>query len=514
MVLALYDCRSKQEYIYRTNKIKEISGGSALLASVYEMFIYEAEKNGITFFCNGKWANREFSLNEFEKSEKKAVVVYIGGGNLMVIYKDKEDYINANKIFSRLMLEKTYTINVISAYTEVTGDFKGDRSRLYAQNAKNKNVGMISMPWTVFPFTQVDPRTSMPVVMKDSSKQESLSRESVLKCEKYSDDHRSVVDEKLKAIYLDDLAYERGEESILAVIYIDGNNMGAKIKDLLDKENSYNECINKIRTFSIQTDRDFVDSPIKAIEKALLEKRCAWEEKNKADGKKRRSYFKYRKVIAGGDEITLICNARMVPIILETYFDALNSEESGNYACAGVALFHSHAPFSKVYEIAEQCCESGKKRSRAYDSKANFVDFHYCRTGITNNMETIRDEQEKDLTARPFLYGEPGVECRSDINDIRFDDFEAFGKLLAGTDDVGDGVGRANIKELAASLLTNHSKYEFEMIRIRSRLTKDEYKELVGKMYPETDEKKKEVEKLLFDIAQVYDLWFATERGE
>lgn len=42
-VTALYDCRSKQEYIYRTNRIREISGGSELLANVYGMF-FEPQK--------------------------------------------------------------------------------------------------------------------------------------------------------------------------------------------------------------------------------------------------------------------------------------------------------------------------------------------------------------------------------------------------------------------------------------------------------------------------------------
>ena len=36
MILALYDCRSKQEYIYRTNRIKEITGGSQLLTELYD----------------------------------------------------------------------------------------------------------------------------------------------------------------------------------------------------------------------------------------------------------------------------------------------------------------------------------------------------------------------------------------------------------------------------------------------------------------------------------------------
>ena len=52
-VLALYDCRSKQEYIYRTNRIREISGGSALLADVYKMFFRKADEKGIKI--NSDW---------------------------------------------------------------------------------------------------------------------------------------------------------------------------------------------------------------------------------------------------------------------------------------------------------------------------------------------------------------------------------------------------------------------------------------------------------------------------
>ena len=37
-ILALYDFGSKQEYIYRTSKIKEISGASVLLAGMYREF--------------------------------------------------------------------------------------------------------------------------------------------------------------------------------------------------------------------------------------------------------------------------------------------------------------------------------------------------------------------------------------------------------------------------------------------------------------------------------------------
>lgn len=196
---------------------------------------------------------------------------------------------------------------------------------------------------------------------------------------------------------------------------------------------------------------------------------------------------KYRKVIAGGDEITLICNARIVPEILDAYFNTLDSANSGNYACAGVAIFHSHAPFADVYNIAEQCCESGKKISRAYNSNANFIDFHYCRAGITNDMETVREKQENGLTARPYRVDDGH-------NGYMYKDFIDLAQRLKK-------IGRSNIKELSCAIIKGDSYYQFEIERINSR----------QKLH--IDPKDEKTKKMIFDIGQVYDLWF-TEKEE
>lgn len=474
MILALYDCRSKQEYIYRTNKIKEISGGSKLLSNVYQRFIDKAQKNGISFRNNGDWTVGKFSLKDLERSDNSAEVVYIGGGNLMIIYKNKDTYITANKIFSKMLLEETWTISAIVSCTEVTGDFNNDRQKLYAQNALKKNTGYISEPCSVLPFTQVDMLTYMPICKKDKISQQSLSRESVCKLNAYEE---MLTNKTPTTIYLDDIVFKKGSDSILAVIYIDGNNMGAKLKDSLGNSSDYDECINSLRAFSIKTNNDFVEQPIEEIEKMLSEMQ-----------NKHIEYAKYRKVIAGGDEITLICNAHIVPEILDTYFKTLDSENSNNYACAGVALFHSHAPFSEVYKIAEQCCENGKKCSREYGSNANFVDFHFCRAGITNDMDIVREKQESGLTARPYRVD-------GEHNGFSFEKFLSLAKELKN-------IGRSNIKDLSVSIIKGESYYRFEIERINSHFRTN------------IDPKNEKTRKMIFDIAQVYDLWFSNDTNK
>lgn len=43
--LAMYDIRGKQEFIYRSSRIKEIIGGSALIRDCFEDFISLIRKN-------------------------------------------------------------------------------------------------------------------------------------------------------------------------------------------------------------------------------------------------------------------------------------------------------------------------------------------------------------------------------------------------------------------------------------------------------------------------------------
>lgn len=463
-VTALYDCRSKQEYIYRTNRIKEISGGSALLANVYKTFFAEAKNN---IRINSDWrSGKKFTVESFMESGFDGAVIYEGGGNLYMIYRSRKVYIKANRIFSKMLLDTTYSVSLIASCVDTTEDFLADRKKLYEENSRIKSTGSVSLPCNVLPITQTDGVTYMPITEKKKGR--SFSRESVLKMKAF---------EKLSdkgEIYLDKLTPDKGTESLIAVIYADGNAMGKKVKGCTEGKSGYSECVEALRDLSLRTNNSFVDRPIAAIEKMLADKA--------GDGTHR-----YRKVIAGGDEITLICNARAALDIARTYFETLEEENRGlpedkrNYACMGIAIAHSHAPFSDVYRIAEQCCESGKKKSREKDSKVNYIDFHFCRAGITGDLDTVRETQEKDFTARPYEFSE------------EFLRFAETGEKLKK-------VGRANIKELAAAIIKGDSYYQFEAERIKSRYP--------GSGLDSGDEEQK---KLIFDIANVYDLWFAGE---
>lgn len=472
-ILALYDCRSKQEYIYRTNRIQEITGASELLSSLFKDFFNENNKQ---FRIKGNWhekAEGDFIAN-FNNSGLDAEVVYEGGGNLCVIFKDKETYISVNKVLSRQVLEKTYAVSIIASAAEVSGDFVSDRAKLYAENAMQKNLGSYHIPCNVLPFTQADRLTYQPIVKKSGGRE--YTSESIRKQRKYDEifQNTNAGKKQIHETELDSMT-EKGTESLLAIIYIDGNNMGSKVKKTTEGLTDYTSGVNALRSFSEETNRDFVEKPIKAIEEKLTELY------NSENEHKNRCF--YRKVISGGDEITIICNAHAVPAILNTYFETLTAESS-NSACAGVAIFHSHAPFADVYEIAEQSCEMGKKRSHIKENRdKNYIDFHYCHAGITNSLDEIRSRQEAKFTARPYEYS------------TDWKQFCDHGNILKS-------INRSDVKALAEAIVKGDSYYKTELRRIKSRQKKDS---LFNKEIDENDDR---IKRLIYDISIVYDLWF------
>jgi len=490
-ILALYDCRSKQEYIYRTNRVKEIAGASRLLADLFTSF-FEDNKNGFRINADWKQDAPENYLQYFNDSELDAEIVYEGGGNLCVIYKDKETYLKVNRALSRQILDRTFGVSIIASFAPVTNNFVEDRKKLYLNNAVQKNLGAYHTPCNVLPFTQVDRLTYQPIVEKSDNKQ--YTTESKKKRDAYkslflgNEDTQKIQGIKLFQKSFDEMT-DKGNDSILAVIYIDGNNMGKKVKDATENKTDYTSGINALRDFSKKTNLDFVKNPIDAITERLY---ALYQEH--AGNEKEQLKYLFRPIISGGDEITIVCNAHAVPEILKVYFETLTSG-SDNSACAGVALFHSHAPFADVYRIAEECCESGKQLSHlAGNEGKNYIDFHFCHAGIMNSLEEIREiqeknyleeiqkMQEKNYPARPYEYGDS------------WQKFIEYGKLTSG-------MKRADIKNLGEAIIKGDSYYQEEIRRIKSRDKDGDFNEI----YQNADK----IKNILFDIAIVFDLWFA-----
>lgn len=511
VILALYDFASKQEYIYRTSKVKEITGASAMLNGIYNKLIDEVEKTGKSIKCvlpsyicdGGKMIYRDtkpFRWDAFEEtSEYIGEVLYNGGGNLMVLYRSENDYIEANKIMSKFLLENVPGLHMICAHVPVQYDDNGNESfhktvdALYKENARRKNSRPAVDMWEVTPMTQIDPMTFLPVVEKgvENGNEFSLSEDRVAKRKKYEEDKN-----KNNRIDLSE------PDGLAAVVYIDGNSLGKRIRNLTEID-SFEEGVAALRKFSADVNLDFIDSPMKAIKDCLCE----------SDGK---HYF--RRIVGAGDEITFICDAEDALKLVLKYFESLEasnankSDEQKNYSCAGIAVIHAKSPFNTAYEIAEAACESAKESSRA--TNGNYLDFHYCHSGITNDFDTLRKLEQDKKTARPYSIDK----MRALIKNL-------VPKLVVA--------GRSNVKALGEAAQKSPENYSFEVQRVNAYVAdqcdkmlkrrNDEktksFFEMIGFDNPDKATREaltgrllltdKDAAKEVYDIYEFFDLWFS-----
>lgn len=516
-VLAMYDVRGKQEFIFRTNKMKEIVGASLIISDVFKDYLYPAaekvsgkKSKGIYTYIDNDSDFSEDKWNEHIQEDYIGEVIYEGGGNFFVLYDSKEHLIKTNKIFTKNIMENIGTLRVLCSYVEVENfnDYKEDEKRLRAKHRINEARESIMPPVNAIPFVQLDSLISQPIVQTKVAEisgeniPEKTTLERYAKLKKHSeipDDKKSEYGENI----LDNLVREKGEDSILAVVFIDGNNMGAQVSQALSKEDengneikSYEACIKELRDFSDKIQRNYVNKTAETIKNRL--------------SKKRGDHPFIRMVVFAGDEMSFICRGEDAMDAIKAYFDCLteNGKNRKRSSCAGVALFHSHAPYAEAYKIAEECCESGKKLMKKYgETETCYLDFQYCQSGLGMDLDTIRERETGDLISKPWLvYGEPKGENKP----VKLKEVEEVVKAL-------NLMGaRTNIKGLVAAAKDSLEVFNMEMARIYAHMGDEKKSEDIKKLFfkesgSQGNEDRRR--KLIYDIGIVYDQWFRNTEG-
>ena len=561
-VLCMYDIRGKQEFIYRSSKLKEIVGASLIIRDLFEDYLYQSAKiyrnkinedfkdtdeDAIFKYDPNEDKLKKFSFRDFEDrmngNQYIGEIVYDGGGNFLMLYKNKEAMKKTTEIFTKKILKEIGTLKVVATYIENirednyhSDDSKdpGDYESLYQKHRFRESTALYTQPYGSLPIVQTSPVSSMPLTymyeydhaLKDISASEKLyfkcSTETNAKLKKYWEEAKDHGDEMGETILDNIVAETKGEDSMLAIFYIDGNAMGAKVQACLHGKKNYDDCVNLLREFSKKIQKTFIDDRKKDMLK---------EDKKQSSDKKR---YRSRILIGAGDEMTIICRADESYEIIKEYLSKIPSPYS---SCAGAAIFHSHTPFSDAYRIAEQCCEDTCKNYMKENelTLANLMDFEYCQGGIGFKLSDIRKENGDDNNSRPWLV-ESNIEERVPYHYKKSknknlppwekgkateeaDNKKIIEKLkedkLLTLGDVEDFhtklslLGRSNIKGLAIPISLSESALRTELRRIIAHMSKDK-KEKMEKMVFKSDadivEYFVENKKLLKDMVRMYDM--------
>ena len=414
-VLAMYDVRRIQQYVFRTPKIKDAVGASAIVENIImDALKYAVKEMGIASEeMNLKWCN-ETGVEPYRPAGSyKIEVLYIGGGNAYLIFEDRKLCVDINKIMSRFVIEKTYSLQLAVAITEATENYGEDQRRLRDRMEKTKANMPMSKPLGALPIMEIEGKTGYPAVETETG--DKLSRESQLK-KQTSEGVRSGIKKQMRI--LDNYITKKGVDSTLAIVHIDGNNMGQRIQNLIAGIEDYEEAVNKMREISYNINASYKQAYEKMQEffNSMAAELPQYEEKET-------DQF-VMKILAAGDDITYICNGNIALATVEFYcreisrctMNGKNDSESirdyGFSVCAGIAYIHSHFPFSIGYEVAEACCGNAKKRAKCPDNMdqgriGNWVDFQICKNIQAQDLNQMREREYKtrygeQLLLRPY----------------------------------------------------------------------------------------------------------------
>ena len=563
-VLCMYDIRGKQEFIYRSSKLKEIVGASLIIRDLFEDYLYESAKiyrNKINEDFNDTDAdaifrydpNKEkldrFSFEEFEKrmngDQYIGEIVYDGGGNFLLLYKDENAMKKTTEIFTKKILKEIGTLKVVATY--IGGISKdnyhsddpknpGDYEKLYQKHRLRESTALYTLPYGSLPIVQTEPTSSLPLTyMYDNAPADSsasgksyvkYSTETNAKLKKYWKEASNPGYEMGETVLDNIVAETKGEDSMLAIFYIDGNAMGAKVQACLKGKKNYDDCVNLLREFSKKIQKTFIDD--RKVDMLKIDETKFSDKKN----------YKSRILIGAGDEMTIICKADESYETIKEYLSKIPSPYS---SCAGAAIFHSHTPFADAYRIAEQCCEDTCKNYMKENglTLANLMDFEYCQGGIGFSLKDIREENGDDNNSRPWLV-ESKVEEKVSYHykpvknknlpswekgktEEERSNKEKINKLkdLLSLQKVEDFhtklslLGRTNIKGLAVPVSLSETALRTELRRIIAHMSKDKKEKIGFKSDTDIVEYFVENKKLLKDLVRMYDMGYGkAKEGE
>ena len=137
----LIDTVSIQEYIFSSNKLKENIGASFLVDKIYEDVLKEALN--VTF-------DRDIDINEWKINPEHVSIIqgndeveigYIGGGNALVLFKNKDKTTEFIKNYTKLLLVKTPGLKTAFGVSHNfdLNNFKKSMDNLHENLRENKN---------------------------------------------------------------------------------------------------------------------------------------------------------------------------------------------------------------------------------------------------------------------------------------------------------------------------------------------------------------------------------------
>jgi CRISPR RNA silencing complex Cmr2 subunit-like protein len=449
MQLLIVDTTGIQPYIFGSNRLRENLGASHLVAQATEDWALEILRMMFGARCNvqadnalDKTMNIESPANGLESE-----VVYAGGGNIVILFRDSDNQDKAKEFTGRLsrqaltdapslqlvIAKEPFDWSNDSLFEKVKATFRrlAELKRTRALSAPLLGLGVsVKCQSTGLSASEV----TQPIG-NNSGYPASAEIHAKLRVATNHNNQPSEAGIRLRTVLpppsqydypgeFNDLGGSAGEHSYIAVVHADGNGMGLRIMDLGKAHASKAQNRDYINAM-----RDFSDAVEEASQKALKATLGKLVNRIKGDvirhpnlpklvvklipGAQPGSLFlPVRPIVFGGDDLTFVCDGRLGLSLAIEYLNQfkqhtvnLPDNQGAATACAGIAIVKSHYPFARAYGLAEDLCGSAKKYRREKNLNESCLDWHFAMSGLSGGIEVIRDREYKvsagSLTLRP-----------------------------------------------------------------------------------------------------------------
>lgn len=468
--LVIIDVDKIQEYIFRNIRLKPIVGASLLVAQLTSRAFCKAESVL-------KYLGEVENFSQLTSEGSQYLPLFFGGGNIKVIfttYKNSYDFIeDMQKIFITNAPGASFS-NVIFKFSSDFDSTIIEKAEKELKKIKQSKLSRIKPDTNplfdlcdlcgTYPSGYTHPYDRTKHVCENCLKTlesfknvSSLNNHDVL-LKKFYDEFKV----KSNCEFMDEFDEIKDDKSYLAVITMDANSIGDKIKEIISNKKD-DESVNELRSFSEGLNENIITVLRKSIEGIFAN-----------DIEK----IPFRPIIIGGDDICLVIAGNKAITYVCRFIEELGKnnfcKENTITFSIGISFVKSHYPFSFAHKLSEQLLKNAKSEK----SLGNIIDWVALNTSTFESLSLIRNEQytiKDDATGMDYIltykpYNFTGNSCKNFLNVIGAS--QKLCKVLKNT----------RFKELRQIVRKGGAASNFEFRKIMSKLSDGERTEINNKV--------------------------------
>jgi len=326
-----------QDFIFATNGLKDIIGASEIVETIASTFSDEFEKN-----CE---------------------IIQKAAGNIKLLFSNENDVKNITKNFPKKVMQEAYGISISQAVVSFEGELTKKHLDILEERLKiSRNKPSIPLDSNIN-IIKLSPTTGRSTYSYDKTKKEFIDYATYTK---RNNDAKKLIakltdDENIE--FPKELSQISNDRNKIAIIHADGNGLGKLLQSLSNKLKENNTKIQDVFSrFSTSLD----DATKYATQNAY---------------KQINNPKKFRPIILGGDDLSLICSADFALEFTKSFLKEFEEQtkenlkwlvddygidicKNGLTACAGVVFCNEKYPFHYGINLAEELCNYAKKQSK------------------------------------------------------------------------------------------------------------------------------------------------------